>query len=375
MVYIIFQILVIIGAPIALVAMARRKWLPAWLSPVVLSYGIGIILSNVKLFPLDDKLSQHSSELTIALALPLLLFGTQLTGIGRTAGKALFAFVLCSVAGVIGTTVSAFVYQGRVADPWMISGMLAGIFTGGTPNMQAIGFALGASQDVLILVNAADVFTGGIFLFLLLSVIPGLLAKFLPPFQGDKGMTEEEATMSATIGWPAFKGLLVSVLIIGLSMGTTFVIFGGLSNSVFIILAITTLSVAASMIPEIRRWPGTFELGEFFLLMFCVSLGLMANFQTMVANGLDIVFFTATALVLTAVLHWLLCRIFNIDRDTTLISGTAAIFGPAFIGQVAAVIGNKRLVFTGIALGLLGFAIGNYLGIGLALVLQWWFNG
>ena len=53
-----------------------------------------------------------------------------------------------------------------------------------------------------------------------------------------------------------------------------------------------------------------------------------------------------------------------------MITSTAAIYGPVFVGQIASAIGNKKLIFTGIALGLLGFAVGNYLGIGLAYILK-----
>ena len=62
--------------------------------------------------------------------------------------------------------------------------------------------------------------------------------------------------------------------------------------------------------------------------------------------------------------------IFRIDRDTVIIASTAAIFGPAFIGPVANAIGNRDIIAMGIALGLIGYAIGNYFGLGLAYLLN-----
>ena len=35
------------------------------------------------------------------------------------------------------------------------------------------------------------------------------------------------------------------------------------------------------------------------------------------------------------IIHLLLCLIFKIDADTTLITSTAGVYGPAFIGPVA----------------------------------------
>ena len=104
--------------------------------------------------------------------------------------------------------------------------------------------------------------------------------------------------------------------------------------------------------------------------MFCIAVGMLANFSNVLEKGGQLIQFMALAWVITVILHWLLCYVFNIDKDTTLIASTAAIYGPVFIGQIASTINNRRLVFPGIALGLLGIALGNYVGIFVAWVLN-----
>ena len=104
--------------------------------------------------------------------------------------------------------------------------------------------------------------------------------------------------------------------------------------------------------------------------MFCVAVGMLANFANILENGLSLVLFMAVAWVITVCLHWLLCFFFKIDTDTALIASTAAIYGPVFIGQIASTIGNRKLVFPGIALGLLGIALGNYVGISVAWLMK-----
>jgi uncharacterized membrane protein len=66
------------------------------------------------------------------------------------------------------------------------------------------------------------------------------------------------------------------------------------------------------------------------------------------------------------VLHFLFAWIFRVDADTTLITSVAGIFGPAFIGPVASVLKNKDIVVSGLTTGLVGYAIANYLGLGMA---------
>lgn len=373
--WIILQIAIILLTPLATVALARRQWLPAWLSPVVLCYVIGILLGNTRFLPLNTGISKHAAELSVALALPLLLFGTQLKNIRQSAGKALPAFALCIAAGLISMALTGYFFFNRLDNSWIISGMLVGMYTGGTPNMQAIGLALGADQELLILVNAADIFCGGIYLLMLLSFIPRLTARFLPAYQGEKELIEEAPPLQSAFSAGASKALALSLGINAASAGLTYLLFGNLGNTVLIILSITTLSVAASLSPAVRAWRGAFDMGELLLLVFCVALGLQADFKSLLSTGFDVVIFTAVALTLTIVVNWMLAWLFRIDRDTMLIASTAGIYGPAFIGQIATVIGNKRLIFTGVALGLLGYAVGNYLGIGLAMALKYgWLN-
>ena len=72
----------------------------------------------------------------------------------------------------------------------------------------------------------------------------------------------------------------------------------------------------------------------------------------------------------SVIVHIILARIFRIDADTTLITSTAGIYGPAFIPSVANALKNKEIVLTGLICGILGYAIGNYLGIGMNIFLK-----
>jgi uncharacterized membrane protein len=69
-------------------------------------------------------------------------------------------------------------------------------------------------------------------------------------------------------------------------------------------------------------------------------------------------------------LHVALCRLTDIDRDTTVITSTAALFGPAFIGPVSVRLGNRGVFVSGLMSGLVGYAVGNYLGLFVAWTLS-----
>lgn len=90
-----------------------------------------------------------------------------------------------------------------------------------------------------------------------------------------------------------------------------------------------------------------------------------------VAGGSAVLFAFVVAVMMTAiVLHMFLCWVFRIDVDTALISSTATIYGPAFIGPVAASLKNRALVGPGLTMGLAGIALGTWLGIATAQLLR-----
>jgi len=380
---VVLHLLLLLGFPVLALWYQQKSRLSKWLSAIVLCYLLGIMLRNGTALPINEGLAQQATEASILLALPLLLFSLRFRELQMHLREGLLAFVLSVLAGLISCAMATFLFQDQLPETWKLGGMLVGIFTGGTPNMQAIGLAIRAPQHYIILLNAADIFSGGLYLILLTSVLPPLLGHVMRPFRPGQmaSAADEKAPFSGVnllearwwLSWG--KALLLSILLLVLTLGLSWLIFGNMEQVAFLLLSLTTLSIAASFLPAVQKWTYTYELGEYFLLIFCVALGLQADFASMLAEGQLVLQFTAFALVATVLLHFLLSLLFKIDRDTFLIASTAAVFGPAFVGQIATVINNRQLVLVGIALGLLGYAAGNYLGLGMTQLLYWWLNG
>jgi len=372
------QIILILFFPaFALWFKDKSSW-SKWLSPIVLCYLLGILLKNTGVFPILDTISLRATEASILIAIPLLLFNTRLQEARSSAGPAIKSFVLCVIAGLISCILATLMFSGKIEEAWKIGGMLVGIYTGGTPNMQAIGLALQASEETIILLNAADIITGGFFLILLTSFLPRLLSRWMPAYEEKTVSTDINADIPASdtdLQKPGLTAYLFpflgSIGVVALSVGLCFLLFGNLEQTGFIMLALTTFSILSSFIPRVKNWQKSFAVGEYFLLIFSVALGMLADINSILSEGGTIIAFTAVAMYGCIFLHYLFARIFKIDRDTFLISSTAALYGPAFIGQIASVLGNKQIVFAGMTLGLLGYAVGNYLGIGLATLLKW----
>ncbi|MCD6557195.1 MAG: DUF819 family protein, partial [Bacteroidales bacterium] len=70
------------------------------------------------------------------------------------------------------------------------------------------------------------------------------------------------------------------------------------------------------------------------------------------------------------ILNFIFSAIFRIDVDTAIITMTSLIFSPPFVPVVAAKLKNKEIILSGLTVGIIGYAVGNYLGIVIAYALK-----
>ena len=345
------------------------------LGPVVLAYGAGIIVANIPGLHLDENFGQSLAGGAVLIAIPLLLFSTEVKKWLSLAKNLLISFALACVAAVSGASIVAWNFRHTTDEWWKIAGMLVGVYVGGTANMSAVGYALEVKQETFVVLNTADLITGGVYLFFLLSVAQRLLSKVLPAFKAEAHHEAFEHPGETLSKWtrghvaPMAKAFGLTLAMVAVSMGLSFLITKSLHVGL-VMLVITTLGIAASLSDTVRNWAGSFELGEYALLIFCAAMGSLADGSKLTGTSLTLFSFVLMVMTLSAVIHFALCALFRIDVDTAIISSTATIFGPPFIGPVAAALKNRALVGPGLTLGLAGIALGTYLGLATAYALR-----
>ncbi len=383
------QALLLVAAPALVMVLAKRVRVLGLIGPTLLCYVLGISAANLGL-PIDRKLSLLLAEVAVLLAIPLLLFSTDFVRWLRLAKSTVLSFLLACVSVMVVAAGVGVLFAGRLPEGWQLAGMYVGVYTGGTANMSAIGLALGVREETFVLANAADVVMSGLYLIFLMTIAQRVLLKFLPPFKSSGGVaphaettkdgrdtqtTEAAPTQPVPVSpfsrarlTQTLVGVGVAVLIVAASVGLALLLTGGLAET-FILLTITTLGIAASLLPKLRRLEGPTDLALYLLLVFCVSIGTIANFREL--TGSPAVFaFCGLVVAGAVVLHYFLAALFRIDADTVIITSTAAVFSPPFVGPIAAVLRNPEIVVSGLTTGLVGYAVGNYLGIAVAYLLK-----
>jgi uncharacterized membrane protein len=231
--------------------------------------------------------------------------------------------------------------------------------------------SLGVSNESFLVVSGAEILFGGIWLLILLTLARPLFGKILRP--SPLQTSEVKYSLDERLYWKTspLAGVYAAV-IAGISAGVSFLLFE-IDSTAFtttVFLLVTTLGLAGAAIPHVRQLKGSFGLGNYLLLIFCVLVGSLANAEMVLRAAPVILGLVGLVMMIAIGLHLLLCIIFKIDLDTFVISSAAAIFGPPFIAPVAKAIRNPLLIPIGLALGVLGLAVGNYLGISVSHLLR-----
>ena len=123
---------------------------------VVLSFGLGIAIAaglDLSLFFQTETIAavqKDVSEISIAIALPLLLFSINVKSALNMAGDTLKGMGLALLSVMVISIIGAIIFNDQVADVWQVAGMSVGAYTGGGPNMAAIKSAIDGKESIFI---------------------------------------------------------------------------------------------------------------------------------------------------------------------------------------------------------------------------------
>ncbi len=362
----------------------------SFLNPLLASYAMGIALGNTLLrgqqaFSAFDLMA----TLSVALSIPLMLFTLDLRSWGKATGKVMLGMALASVSVVLAVSLGAPLFAAALPSYPELAGLMVGVYTGGTPNLAALRIALNVDKDLYLAVHAADVALGALYILFFITAAKRVFGWFLkvPQLPAEDAAPEAHpghelydsvlhkrfpfigAVLKAAPKLALARNLALCLLSIAGAFGLS-LLFPSDLQTMAVILGITTLAIALSLIKPVRETRGSFALGEYFILVFSFSAGAMGDLRRILGASPLVFLMVAYVLIASMALHIILSRLFKLDRNTVMISSTAAICSPPFVGLVAGVLGDRRLIAPGITAGIVGYAIGNYLGVLMARLLS-----
>jgi uncharacterized membrane protein len=381
--------------PALLIVLAQRFSVLDKVGVVVLAFSAGILMAmtvDMSTFFSSELLTsvqKNISEISIAIALPLILFSINVKGAIGMAGDTLKGMALALLSVVVISTIGALLFADQVDEIWQVAGISVGAYTGGGPNMGAIKTAIGGDDSIFLTMVTYDIIFSAMYLMFIMTIAQKIFGMFLRPYEsknaddaddaddyaGMEHMADETSHAFKKLIQPSlmlqtFSALLLSGVVVGLSLAIVSILPESIASMMTIIL-ITSFGLAASFIPKVRQLANSFHLGMYLILVFCFTTGSMIDTNIINTIDLSLAAYFTFIFIGSLLMQAILCKIAKIDTDTFLITSSAAIMSVPFIPVIAGTLKNREIMLPGFAAAIIGYALGNYLGILVANLTRW----
>ena len=378
LIYTFFAILFCV-TPAGVVWLCRRYSVLGKIGPIMILYAVGMAIGNIPaisehLKPLQDLLP----NVMVPLAIPMMLYGCTFSR--REAGLQFKIVVSGFLSVALAVTLGYLLFGRNVNEGAQVGGIITGMYTGGTINAAALQAIFRIKSETFILINSYDIlisFTYFVFLF-------SFGIKMFRWLFGERGERKDDVVenceqsegssykkLLTRDGWRELWQILgVTVLIVAVSAGVALLLPEQWFMVVFILL-LTTLGVAASFVKRVREMDMSYDIGMYLIYIFSLAIASMADFSSLdLKAGVNQLAFMSVAVFVSLIIHALFCRLMRVDADSMVISSVAFINSPPFVPMVSAAMRNKRALVTGLGAGIMGYALGNHLGVLMAEILS-----
>jgi uncharacterized membrane protein len=337
------------------------------------------LLSNLGLIPTDAAVYGSLVGFTVPFAVCVILFTVNLKDVRNAGGPMLAAFALAGLGTVIGVVVASLALEPLLSgilgpDSWKLAGPYTGTYIGGSLNFFALWTGLGIENpDLFAAANAVDNLT--LFpLYMLWMVIPAFLAgryavakRWIAPGTDDD---HEEAGLPPLVPQDIAALFFLAVAVMSVSDWINTTLIEPVIPGIPTILVVTTLALILGQFQFVRKLKGAWEIGDMAFLVFFAAVGALIDFYLAVVLSPALFAYVLVIMVVHFVVLFGLGWLFKMDVGVLAIASVATKAGPALVPPVAETLGIRHLVLPGIIVGMLGYAVGNYIGFGVARAVQ-----
>jgi len=341
----------------------------------------GAVLSNSGLVPHNSPVYHGIEGPVTSLAIVYLLLGVRLADLRQAGPMMLALFLVASVGTALGAVLGALLFSGDLGDTtWRVAGAFTGTYTGGSVNFAAVGRGLELPASTFAAASAADNVTTAIWMGIILAA-PLLLVRLGPP-SGRGGSSQQPEKPSSgsdsrhADGHPFWTRTPVSLLdlvllaAIGMAVLIASRILAGWIGIFPAILWLTTIALILGQLPRIRKLSGAQQLGNLGLHLFFAVIGIRSLVGAILEVGPSVFYYTLVVVGIHGIFLFLVGRALRGSLPMIAVVSQAAIGGPSTAMAVAIARGWSALALPGIAVGLLGYALGNYAGFGIAYLVR-----
>jgi len=346
-----------------------------WLSKVgasLLALILGAILSNTGLVPATSPVYSVIGGPLTSLAIAWLLLAVNLADLKVAGPRMMGAFLLAGLGTALGAMVGGIVFAGSFGEnTWRLAGVFTGTYSGGSVNFVAVARGVELPDFLFAGAAAADALTTGIWLAATL-MLPVWLGRFYKAAIPGK----DEARNEKVHPHPFFEKIPLSTLDLANLLAVGFILVlasewvGGVIPGIPPVLWLTTFALVVGHMKPFLKPRGALQLGNLALHFFFVIIGIQSRISEILSIGMEVFYYTLVVVGVHGLVVFGIGRLARMDLGSLAVASQAAIGGPSSALAVAVSKEWNRLVLPGIIVGLLGYALGNYLGFGVAYFLR-----
>jgi uncharacterized membrane protein len=289
----------------------------------------------------------------------------------KVAWRGAGVMVLGSLGIVIGAAISFYLFrEGLPENTWRGYGALAGSWIGGTGNLAAVAESLQTPGEMVGMVVLVDNFVY-VFYFPIILTCKRWAEQFnrftrvsqkdidhIVHATADVAQKTHEVhfkNVLTLVGF-AFTAMLVANRLAGFLPEVQPV----LTEGTWAILLVTTLGIALSG-TRLSKVPGTMPIAMTLTYIYMTMMGAQADL-TKIGGAQFFLIAGFACIAIHFVFIILGARLFRIDVSMAAVASVSAVGGAAS-APVAAAVHREDLVPVSIMLALIGYGLGNYLGV------------
>ncbi|UCC71579.1 MAG: DUF819 family protein [Gemmatimonadota bacterium] len=330
-----------------------------------------IFLSNLNVIPRSSEIYTTFRSFAVPMFIVLMLLDINIREVIKVAWRGAGVMVLGSFGIVIGAAISFyFLKSGLPENTWRGYGALAGSWIGGTGNLAAVAESLDTPGEMVGMVVLVDNFVYVVYFPIILTCkrwadrfnsFTRVSQKDVDHFVKATADIEKKShevhfkDVLTLVGF-AFTAMLIANRLAGFFPAVEPV----LTEGTWAILLVTTLGIALSG-TALSKVPGTMPVAMTLTYVYMTMMGAQADLTKI--GGAQ--WFLVAGFVCVAI-HFVFiivgARLFRIDVSMAAVSSVSAVGGAAS-APVAAAFHHEGLVPVSIMLALIGYGLGNYLGV------------
>lgn len=344
-------------------------------APAIIIIG-GIIFSNTGIVPKSAAIYGGIFAYVVPAAIAALLLKADLRKILSETGTMALPFLLSAVSIIAGGLIASLVVNVG-PEEHKLAGTMVASSIGGSMNFVAVSNAMQfEDQSLLSAALATDSVVGASYL-VLMSIVSATAW-----FVRRSGATlpedaqSPEAEFGETHGTKKAMHPLASLtIVLALSAGIAATgewLAGAVGFAAFSVLAITVMAVAVANIfsRPLAKVRFDAEFGSFGMYLFFFAVAALTDLSSFIENAGPVMAFVLIMIGVHVALVLLVARALRWDLAEVFVAANACVLGPATAAGLAGSRGWQHLVTPGIMCGLAGYVTANFIGLGLAQLLQ-----